>query len=315
MRIQFYVQRHPPSWRLGALVAVVFSVAAWIIREALHPLLLSEAPYFTFVAAVLMSAIWGGLSGGVFAAILSGALANWGYQDRFHALIHQASHRWSLLAFLILCGFVIAVATTLTSTLRREADLNERLAVVSRELEHRVKNVLAIAHALVKQTARTAPSVEEFEREVIARLQALSAAQSLLLESNGRAISLRLLVEQILRPFDLADHLAEPITGPDADIDPGFAVALSLLLNEVATNASKYGALSVPEGRVRLTWIKRDRLVVIEWKESNGPPVTQPSKLGFGSRLFNTALPRSRGAVEPQFEPGGFRCTIKLTVG
>jgi two-component sensor histidine kinase len=313
--IQSYIPTTSPSWRQGALVAVACTVAAWIIRELVHPLLLSEGPYFIFVAAVLVSAIWGGLSGGVFAAILSGALANWGSQDRFHALTHEPSHMWSLLAFLMLSGFVIAVAATLTSTLRREAALGEQLGLVSRELEHRVKNVLALAHALVKQTARTAASVEEFEGKIITRLHALSHSQSLLLESKGRAISLRLLLEQVLRPVALEDHLEGPITGPDADIAPEFAVALSLLLNELATNASKYGALSLTEGRVRLTWIKHDRLVVIDWKESGGPPVTQPSKRGFGSRLFETALPRTRGGVEPHFEPDGFRCTIKLAIG
>jgi two-component sensor histidine kinase len=84
------------------------------------------------------------------------------------------------------------------------------------------------------------------------------------------------------------------------------------LLNELATNATKYGALSVEEGRLKLGWTVQDEWTVIEWKEIGGPAVAKPAKAGFGSRLFENAMPKASGGANVCFEPNGLRCEIKL---
>jgi two-component sensor histidine kinase len=93
------------------------------------------------------------------------------------------------------------------------------------------------------------------------------------------------------------------------------AVTLSLLLNELATNATKYGALSVPKGRLELGWIERADGIVIEWKEHGGPRVTPPTKVGFGTKLLSTALRRTSGGVDLRYDPDGVHCIISLTTG
>jgi two-component sensor histidine kinase len=295
------------------LLAVLATAAAWVVQTSVDGVLHSETHYLPFVAAVLVSAIWGGWLSGLTAAFLGGVFANDPGVEVWTSL--DASYVWALIRFLALSGFVVTVAEMLTSTLRREAALIERLTLVSRELEHRIGNVLAITQGLVRQTARSTTSIDVFERNISDRLQALASSQKLLLESGGKPISLRLLVEVVLAPFEVEGHLERPTTGPAVEVKAEVAVALSLLLNELSTNAIKYGSLSVPEGRLELGWIEHNHGIVIEWKELGGPHVTPPNKLGFGSKLLNTALRRTSGTVDLRYDPDGVRCIISLAMG
>ena len=303
----------PPPWWVGTLLAVLVTVAAWLVQLAVDGVLHSETHYLPFVAAVFVSAIWGGTLSGLTATVLGGVLANHPGTEVWTSL--DESYIWALIRFFALSGFVVAVAGMLTSTLRREAVLVERLTLVSREMEHRVGNVLAIVQSLVRQTARSTTSITVFERNISERLQALASSQRLLLESGGKPVSLSRLVELLLSPFEIDGHLERPISGPAVEVNEGLAVTLSLLLNELATNATKYGALSVPNGRLELGWIERADGIVIEWKELGGPRVSPPSKVGFGSKLLGAALRRTSGGVDLRYDPDGVRCFISLTKG
>jgi two-component sensor histidine kinase len=310
MGVRSYIPIYPPKWWQGALLALLSIAVATVFRVTLNSITASETPYAPFITAVLVCAVWGGRSSGLLAASVGGVIS--AVLMSGPKSIGVLNHLWSLLTFFMLCAIVVGTVEAMKAALRREAALNEQLGVVSRELHHRVKNVVSIAQSLVQQTGRNASSVKDYQQKITDRLVALARAQDLLVESEGKAILLGALISQILAPFDATERLTGPIGGVDAKITPDLAVALSLLLNELATNATKYGALSVPEGRLCLDCREDDGLIVILWKERGGPPVVAPGKFGFGTRLFSSALPRQTGKVETIFEPDGMRCLISF---
>jgi two-component sensor histidine kinase len=184
--------------------------------------------------------------------------------------------------------------------------------VLSQELHHRVKNVITLAASIVQQTGRNVASTSEYQSKVTDRLLALGRAQDLLITTAGEGVPLSHLLDQILAPFDVAGHLVHPIRGPAVTVPHALAVSLSLLLNELATNATKYGALSVAEGRLEVSWRRQSSWTWLEWTETQGPTVAAPTTSGFGSRLFLSALPQDLGLCEIVFDPAGVRCRIGL---
>jgi two-component sensor histidine kinase len=302
----------PMRWWSGALLATAFTVLAGACRTVAGSLLSAEAPYLAFIAAVLLSAVVGGLSAGAVASVLGGLVANWRFVGTPTSLEFSGSHLWDLVIFLVVSGSIVLVAGTMSAALRREAKLADELAMVSREYKHRVINVLTVAEALARQTGRHARTAEEFQRGLLDRLQALARAQSLLLEKHGQPVPLAPLVDKILSPYNIEARLDGIPTTPDVKVHPSHAVTLALLLNELATNATKYGSLSVPEGRLRLTWLRCPRGVTLTWKELQGPPVTPPQRTGFGSKLFKAGFAQSGGSLDLNYEPDGLRCQMRL---
>ena len=184
----------------------------------------------------------------------------------------------------------------------------ERAKFLSEELVHRVKNTLTTVLALANQTFKG----EQFKapRAVFqGRIQTLSDAYNLLTEHSWTATSLRTVVEGALAPFRTGTgRLA--IRGPDHDIKPAQALTLALAINELATNATKYGALSVPDGKVEITWAT-DPALRLEWTESGGPTVVPPERSGFGSRLIKSLLAADfGGSVALTYDPSGVACRL-----
>jgi len=204
---------------------------------------------------------------------------------------------------------VIAVSVELTERMRAESE-QQRLV---NELNHRVKNTLASVQALMVMTNRYAQTKEAFVAAFSERLHALAATHDLLTAGRWESVSLEELVRSELKPYAGGDALE--IDGPPLALKPPLAIALGMILHELATNAAKYGALSGPSGAVGITWtISRATTAVlaIEWREHGGPPVAAPSRKGFGSHLIEQMVADWHGSFEPKFEPGGFRCTISL---
>jgi two-component sensor histidine kinase len=308
---RIFPRRRLPEWQ-GLLLAVVVAALAWLLRSALAPVLRDQMPYTLFILAVLVASIFGGWKSGVVATALSGFVANFSFGSPGEDFNFQGSRGWGFCVFILVSLLLVALVNALAATLRRETALREDLTTVSGEYRHRIKNLLTVTQSLVHQTGRTAGSVSEFKEKVLDRLQALARAQDLLQIGKGQAAPLRELIEEILKPFHIEARLAWPISSPDVLVPAEMTTALALLLNELATNAVKYGALSVPDGRLKIGWTVQAEWTVIEWKEIDGPHVAPPEKLGFGSRLFDNALPRGSGSTELRFEPNGLRCEIKL---
>lgn len=166
------------------------------------------------------------------------------------------------------------------------------LRTVGTEFRHRLKNVFAVVAALVRQSARTAVDIDSLAEDVRCRLFAMSSAQGLLVSEEGTG-SLAHLVQEILEPFDGPRLVVEP--GPDAAIRHDGLVSLALAINELATNAIKFGALSNDTGIVTFSWTIRRGRAVLTWREAGGPAVSQPEKCGLGTRLIEDVSRRLPG--------------------
>ena len=195
---------------------------------------------------------------------------------------------------------------------RLQAEADQR--VLNQELSHRMKNSFAMVQAIASQTLRHVPDrgpVEAF----IQRLHALSAAHDVLLQKNWAAAMLGSIVTNVLTPLVPADRVH--IEGPALDLAPRATLSVSLLLHELTTNALKHGSLLESAGRVRVTWHVTDpdgsAELVLDWKESDGPPVSQPTHRGFGSRLIRAGLAGTGGVdVRYLFEGLEARFTAPL---
>ncbi|RWC48968.1 MAG: GAF domain-containing protein [Mesorhizobium sp.] len=194
---------------------------------------------------------------------------------------------------------------------------DERQRLLLRELNHRVKNTLATVQALATQTVRHARQPSEFLEAFSARLQALGIAHNLLSDREWRGIGIRELVQIEVKPFDTAEQPRMTISGADLLLSPDQAVGLGLILHELASNALKYGSLSVLSGKVDLDWRtqgrKGARRLVLTWRESGGPQVAPPERHGFGSILIRRSLAKVISSeVTHEFRPEGVFAEISM---
>jgi two-component sensor histidine kinase len=190
----------------------------------------------------------------------------------------------------------------------------EQRQLLMQELTHRVKNTLAMVQAISTQTLRSAPSLEAAGTIFGERLAALARANDTLLQENWSSASIGVIVEGAIQSHN--DHGRIHFGGPDVRLGPKAALALSLALHELCTNAAKYGALSVDTGQVGITWhVTGDgdaALFRFRWQESGGPPVKPPARRGFGSRLIERSLAGSFGQQAGiSYEPAGVVWSIE----
>ena len=185
------------------------------------------------------------------------------------------------------------------------------------ELHHRVKNMLAIASAIASQSLRGAPNVEAAAKTIASRLTALGVSHDLLIRESWTGAGCRSLIENAILAFQTEGLKQFTITGDNIAISSGPAVALSMVVHELSTNALKYGALSVPEGRVSIVWAVDAEAgrFKLEWRESNGPAVIEPAEKSFGSRFIEQALPgQLQGEARLIFEPSGLVCDVNIPI-
>ncbi len=203
------------------------------------------------------------------------------------------------------------VAFILDLTERKEAE--KRQQVMVEELNHRVKNTLATVMALSTQTFRTAPSPEAFCEAFEGRLLALSQTHNLLNRSFWTGARLRDILTQELVPY-AGDGRRFTLDGDDLKLGPVTALTLGMVFHELATNAVKYGALSVASGHVLVAWrVSRPGRLHVEWRETGGPPVSPRRRRGFGSRLIEQALAGDLdGNARLYFPSEGVRCSMDI---
>lgn len=195
----------------------------------------------------------------------------------------------------------------------------EHREVLARELTHRVKNTLATVNAVVSQTLRDASSLEDAAITVSGRISSLGAAQELLIQDEVEGAAIGDIVDRALLPFKDRDGARFSVEGPHVRLSPEITLALAMALHELATNAVKYGSLSVLEGRVAIEWsIKHkdgERRLFFCWGEHDGPPVTPPTRTGFGTRMIERVLRRHvRGDAAIHYPETGVRFEIEAAV-
>jgi PAS domain S-box-containing protein len=202
-------------------------------------------------------------------------------------------------------------------TERKQAEDRQRALID--ELNHRVKNTLATVQSLVGQTARHADSIDDFVHRFEARLLSLSRAHDLLTRRRWEDAPLDALAREVLSP--LAGEATERIViqGPPVDLHPRAALSLTMALNELGTNAAKYGALSSESGTVSVLWRLDEQpggtRLKLEWREQAGPPVNPPTRRGVGTRLMEFCIERDLGGeLDLAFQPDGVCCRIAIPV-
>lgn len=180
------------------------------------------------------------------------------------------------------------------------------------ELNHRIKNTLAVVQSIAMQTMRNAESLEEFSESFLGRLQAVSKAQTLFVENSWQGTDIAYLARDQL--LDHEDETRIACEGPSIVLDPQVSLSLSMILHELGTNARKYGALSVPDGRLSVTWELQSGELRMFWRERNGPLVHMPLRRGFGATLIGKGLKAHGGATAIHYNPEGVTCEIRLPV-
>jgi two-component sensor histidine kinase len=212
-------------------------------------------------------------------------------------------------------GEIGQLGATLDSLMDEIAAQQKERRLLVRELNHRVKNALATAQAIAGSTFSVSPEARELLPEYSARLVALGRAHDLLTRENWQGASLREVVDSVIGPLASPAQQRFTVAGPDVEIGPRHALALTMVLHELCTNAGKYGALSVPEGRVSILWSMEGVDVVdLDWSEQDGPPVVPPERRGFGTKLIRGSLRGGLGTVQLDFPPAGATCRIRLTL-
>ena len=203
-----------------------------------------------------------------------------------------------------------AVETMCQSRLRQYAlrDYIERQEVLRRELNHRVKNILATVQALHGLTAATATDLDAFNESFEGRLEAMMGVHQVLHEGDYGTTELAEVAEAILAPYRSAG--AVEVDGQLTRLGPEIAQGLALVLHELATNASKYGALSGTGGRVRLSWSRAGERFETHWTESGGPEVSTPTRSGYGIKFIEMTMRSYGGGARFDYAPGGLAVTL-----
>ena len=289
------------AWSAGGVAAA--TALRWFIDQGQ-----AGVPFITYFPAVVLAALLLGWRWGALVALVSGVVANRLFRPE--PLLGEFSGRDLVLVglFALSCVVLIWAAETARRLVRELELAKQREALLKDELAHRMKNMLATVNAMAVLTARhSAP--DKLPEALGGRLETLQRATELL-EGDGKApCDMERLVETALAPFRSDSNFR--VAGPPCELPRDACVPLALALHELATNAAKYGALSVPEGKVSLQWaVGEDGVLRVTWGEQDGPRVEKPKRAGMGTQL----LRRQRGlkAVKLNYRRDGVRCEIAV---
>ncbi|MFV2054197.1 sensor histidine kinase [Aliiroseovarius sp. YM-037] len=198
-------------------------------------------------------------------------------------------------------------------TMQKAAMDCQRLLV--NELNHRVKNSLATIQAMASHTLRNATDLDGFAETFTGRLRAISASHDSIFQSGTEKAYLKQVIKNQLAPYAASGADRLRLDGPRVSVDASCAHALGLIFHELATNASKYGALSNEEGHITVKWAMDtgSNTATVTWIEQDGPPVAPPAEIGFGSRLIETSVSGAlNGGADFSYDPAGLRVVLRF---
>ena len=188
--------------------------------------------------------------------------------------------------------------------------------LILEELQHRIRNTLATVGAIVSQSLSGLPAAKDAQHAISGRLQALGRAHDLLLQARWSSADLGTVIRNSIQAFDDPDVSRFSILGPEVPVTSNAIVVMAMTLNELCTNALKFGALSVPTGRIDLVWtIDRPKQHLhLVWTERDGPTVQEPASRSFGTRLIETLGMQFGGEVQLSYPPTGFSYTFDAPI-
>ena len=284
-----------------ALVCVVLAAAIRIGFGWLGADLLFAT---NFVAVLIAALVAGPAAGGL--AILLSLLTVWFafMEPRWQVSPIGLNEAANMLVFAASSSVVVWIASSYRNLIHTVDANNRERDLVMSELTHRGRNTYAVVDAIVRMTLDDLP---ERARQISDRVRAVSSTNDLINAAPTHRIALRTLLEKEFMPHGPArlSYHGEPI-----ELDSMLARNLALIFHEMVTNAAKYGALSTKEGKVDVTCDIDGSSVSLRWKETGGPPVTQPAAYGFGSRLVTRTLSAMSGTIKPEFASSGLICDI-----
>jgi PAS domain S-box-containing protein len=201
-----------------------------------------------------------------------------------------------------------AVNMLVDITTRKQAE--ERMMLLTGEVDHRSNNLLAVIQAMLRLTK--ADSAEEFQAAFQGRLSALANVQRLFSVSRWNGASIQSIIREELRPYG---STRVNITGIDVRLPPSLAQAIAVAIHELATNAAKYGSLSGPAGKIDISWqTEADANLLLRWKESGGPGIAEPTRKGFGVDAIDGMIRTLSGRITRQWKPEGLDCELSFPV-
>jgi two-component sensor histidine kinase/ActR/RegA family two-component response regulator len=197
---------------------------------------------------------------------------------------------------------------------REAADKLQKL--VLGELHHRIKNTLATVSAIASQSLRTATSVQHAQQAIEGRLLALGRAHDLLMQVSWASAGLEMTIRNATEPYDNKGVGRFAVSGPEVDMGSGAVIALAMTLNELCTNATKFGALSDPSGIVKVDWTidQASQQLTLSWIESGGALVNPPVRRSFGTRMMESLGRQLSGTVRLAYPPSGFTYTLEVPI-
>jgi len=206
----------------------------------------------------------------------------------------------------------------LTRDVTRRRQAEKRQDLLSAELDHRVKNVLARVGAVVRHTHRRGATTDEFVKTLDGRIQSIAAAHALLSQSRWSGVGLSDLIRHQLAPYTTAANTT--ISGPEVMLTSAETQAVAMMIHELVTNAAKHGALSSPTGRVSVRWQHTSadaaQILTITWRELGGPPIMAPMRSGYGTSLIRDLVPHElSGTVDLSFPSEGASSRIEIPLG
>lgn len=287
--------------------AILCVAAATLARMAIDLIAPNAVPFATYFPAILLATLAGGWLAGAFATLISATVSWYMFvPPRYQWVSPTSDDLVSLTLFVLAALAVMWVAEQYRRMIRRLDEEEHYRQVVVDELGHRVKNKLATIYAILHHELRDQKDIWD---SVSGRLRALSAADDFLVKSDGNGVDLKQILTLELTPYDLGRI---SMRGEPVQLRDKLAVVLALIVHELSTNAAKYGALSLPAGRVDISWRADGDHIALDWVESGGPAVTRPKQRSFGSKLIERSLDAFDGAATILYVPTGVVCRMRF---
>jgi two-component sensor histidine kinase len=311
------IAAQPRDWPAQLAIGLACAVFATLVRFALTVLEPRGIPYVSYFPMLLVAGFLGGARASFTCLLLGMGMGTYFLAERTGFWTLPAKVAPAVIAYLVSGGLIVWLCQLVSQAFRSEAESRRQEKQLILELQHRVKNTLAIVQAIARQTLHAHDDRSLFETVFTDRLVALGRAHNVLSDASWREVTLPSLVQRALEPF------ADPATGRlvlDGEplaLGPDLIVDLALCLHELGANATKHGALSAHGGQVNIRWrsLAEDRVELI-WMESGGPRVTPPTRQGFGTRLLAQGLSRkARPQVQTDYHPEGLVWRAEFDVG
>lgn len=303
------LRRHPFFGYTMAFVTIgLASLLQWAVRSQYQ-----GAPFLTIYPAIIIAALIGGRGPGFLAAILAGG-SQW-------TLFIPALHWLAVISYAIdaticvmLIDYINRTLDLLLAHIDREKQAKQHQYILAKELHHRIQNLFTVIQGVIRFSLPGGVMVDAaaVRERLMHRLQSMSAANRAITDSMGDGVHLLDLIGGEIRGFESQFEIsgrARLVLGAQLTQD------LSLIFHELVTNALKYGALSVPQGRVSLRLDWEDGVLTFAWQERGGPPVAEPEGSGFGSRILGTFARSFCRHAEASYAPAGLRYTLQIESG